>query len=447
MSTQVERLEHNMARLTIEVPVEEFEKAMQYSYNRNKNKINIQGFRKGKAPRKVIERFYGPEVFYEDAANYLISQTYEKESEETGLEFVSRPEIDIVQIGNGQPFIYTAEVAVRPEVTVKKYLGLEVTKADTEVTDEDVEKEVDKEREKNSRLVDVDDRAAEMGDTVTLDFEGFIDGESFEGGKGENHELVLGSGSFIPGFEEQLVGKSIGEETEVNVRFPDDYHAEDLKGKEAVFKCVIHKIARKEIPEADDEFAMDVSEFDTLEEYKADLRKTLTEQKEKAARQAKENEAVAALVKEMEADIPEAMIEANIDSIARDYEYQLSSQGIKLEDYIRMFGWTMETFRSQIRPEALRRIQTRLALEAVVAAAGIEISDEAFEEDLRKQAETMKMEVEKIKEMIDPESEKQMRLDMAVQEAITLITDNAVEVEKKEEPAQEEAAEEETSEE
>ena len=447
MSTQVERLEHNMARLTIEVPAEEFEKAMQYSYNRNKNKINIQGFRKGKAPRKVIERFYGPEVFYEDAANYLISQTYEKESEETGLEFVSRPEIDIVQIGNGQPFIYTAEVAVRPEVTVKKYLGLEVTKADTEVTDEDVEKEVDKEREKNSRLVDVDDRAAEMGDTVTLDFEGFIDGESFEGGKGENHELVLGSGSFIPGFEEQLVGKSIGEETEVNVRFPDDYHAEDLKGKEAVFKCVIHKIARKEIPEADDEFAMDVSEFDTLEEYKADLRKTLTEQKEKAARQAKENEAVAALVKEMEADIPEAMIEANIDSIARDYEYQLSSQGIKLEDYIRMFGWTMETFRSQIRPEALRRIQTRLALEAVVAAAGIEISDEAFEEDLRKQAETMKMEVEKIKEMIDPESEKQMRLDMAVQEAITLITDNAVEVEKKEEPAQEEAAEEETSEE
>ena len=447
MSTQVERLEHNMARLTIEVPAEEFEKAMQYSYNRNKNKINIQGFRKGKAPRKVIERFYGPEVFYEDAANYLISQTYEKESEETGLEFVSRPEIDIVQIGNGQPFIYTAEVAVRPEVTVKKYLGLEVTKADTEVTDEDVEKEVDKEREKNSRLVDVDDRAAEMGDTVTLDFEGFIDGESFEGGKGENHELVLGSGSFIPGFEEQLVGKSIGEETEVNVRFPDDYHAEDLKGKEAVFKCVIHKIARKEIPEADDEFAMDVSEFDTLEEYKADLRKNLTEQKEKAARQAKENEAVAALVKEMEADIPEAMIEANIDSIARDYEYQLSSQGIKLEDYIRMFGWTMETFRSQIRPEALRRIQTRLALEAVVAAAGIEISDEAFEEDLRKQAETMKMEVEKIKEMIDPESEKQMRLDMAVQEAITLITDNAVEVEKKEEPAQEEAAEEETSEE
>ena len=390
----------------------------------------------------MIERMYGPEVFFEDAANFAINDTYEAASEESGLTIVSRPTIDIVQIEEGKPFIYTAEVAVRPEVTLKKYEGLEVTKADVEVTDEDVEKALDREREKNARLVDVDDRAAEKDDTVTLDFEGFVDDEPFEGGKGENYDLVLGSGSFIPGFEDQLIGKSIGEECEVNVRFPDDYHAEELKGKEAVFKCVIHKIARKEMPAADDEFAKDVSEFDTLEEYKEDLRKNLTEDKEKAVRQAKENEAVAALIEEMEADIPEAMIDANVESLERDYEMRLMQQGMKLEDYIKMFGMTPEMFRAQLRPQALNNIKTRLALEAVVEAAGLQISDEKYEEELKKEAESYNMELDKLKEMMDPESEKQMRLDMAVQEAITYITDHAVEVEKKEEAPEEAAAEE-----
>ena len=431
-----------MVRLTVEVAEDVFEEAMQYSYNRNRGRINVQGFRKGKAPRRIIEKMYGPEVFYEDAVNYAIDKTYEGAVDESGLTIVSRPSIDIVQIERGKPFIYAAEAAVRPEVTIKKYLGLEVQKVDKEVTDEDVQKTLDRELEKNARLVDIDDRAAEMGDTVTLDFEGFVDGEAFEGGKGENHELVLGSGSFIPGFEEQLAGKSAGEETEVNVRFPDDYHSKDLAGKEAVFKCLIHKIARKEMPAADDEFAKDVSEFDTLEEYREDLKKGLVEDKEKAARQALENEAVAALIDEMEADIPEAMIEANVDSMARDFEMRLSQQGISLESYLSMFGMNEEAYRAQIRPQAENSIKTRLALEEVVKEAGLEIPDEKYEEELKKQAESYKMEVEKLKEMMDEESEKQMRLDMAVQEAITLITDNAVEVEKAEEPAEEKAGEE-----
>ncbi len=431
-----------MVRLTVEVAEDVFEEAMQYSYNRNRGRINVQGFRKGKAPRRIIEKMYGPEVFYEDAVNYAIDKTYEGAVDESGLTIVSRPSIDIVQIERGKPFIYAAEAAVRPEVTIKKYLGLEVQKVDKEVTDEDVQKALDRELEKNARLVDIDDRAAEMGDTVTLDFEGFVDGEAFEGGKGENHELVLGSGSFIPGFEEQLAGKSAGEETEVNVRFPDDYHSKDLAGKEAVFKCLIHKIARKEMPAADDEFAKDVSEFDTLEEYRDDLKKGLVEDKEKAARQALENEAVAALIDEMEADIPEAMIEANVDSMARDFEMRLSQQGISLESYLSMFGMNEEAYRAQIRPQAENSIKTRLALEEVVKEAGLEIPDEKYEEELKKQAESYKMEVEKLKEMMDEESEKQMRLDMAVQEAITLITDNAVEVEKAEEPAEEKAGEE-----
>ena len=441
MSTKVERLEHNMARITVEVPADEFEKSMQFSYNRNKGRINVQGFRKGKAPRKIIEKMYGPEVFFEDAANHAIQETYEAAAEETGLVIVSRPEIDIVQIENGKDFIYTAEVAVRPEVKVAKYLGLEVTKNEITVTDEDVEKALDREREKNSRLVDVDDRAAEMGDTVTLDFDGSVDGEAFEGGKGENYELVLGSGSFIPGFEEQLAGKSIDEETEVNVRFPDDYHAAELAGKEAVFKCVIHKIARKELPEADDEFAKDVSEFDTLEEYKEDLKKTILEDREKGARQAKENEAVAKLVEEMEADIPDAMIDAQAESMERDYAKRLSSQGLPFEQYLKYMGMTPESFRAQIRPQAETSVKTRLALEAVVEAAGLEISDEKFEEELAKEAKTYNMELDKLKEMMDAESEKQMRLDMAVQEAITLITDNAVEVEKKAEEENKETQE------
>ena len=446
MSTKVERLEHNMARLTVEVPAEEFEKAMQVSYNRNKNRISIQGFRKGKAPRKIIERMYGPEVFYEDAANHAINMSYEDARKESGLEIMSRPEIDIVQIENGQPFIYTADVAVRPDVVIKKYMGLEVSKQDVTVTDEEIDRAVDRERDKNARMVDVDDRPAQMGDTLNLDFDGSVDGEPFDGGKGENYTLVLGSNTFIPGFEEQLVGKSIGEETEVKVTFPEDYHAEELKGKDAVFKCLIHRISVKETPEADDEFAMDVSEFDTMEEYRADLRKTLEEEKAAGARQAKENEAVDALIAEMEADIPEAMIENSIDNLENDYAMRISQQGLPFETYLQYMGMTRDIFREQLRPQAEMSIKSRLALEQVVADAGIEISDEKLDEELKKQADAYKMELDKVREMLGEEGDKQTRLDMAVQEAITLITDNAVEVEKKEEEAAEEASEENTEE-
>ncbi len=433
MSTTVEKLEHNMAKLTIEVAAEQFEAAMNKAYQKMRGRINVPGFRKGKAPRQIIEKMYGPGIFYEEAANFAIQDSYEQEMKSTELDIVSRPELDIEQIEKGKTFIYTAEVALKPEASLKKYKGLEIEKRDVAVTDEDVENELKKELEKNARMVDVDDRAAEMGDTVTLDFEGFVDGVAFEGGKGEDYELELGSGSFIPGFEEQLAGKKIDEDVEVNVRFPDDYGAEDLKGKEAVFRCVIHKIAHKELPEADDEFAKDVSEFDTLEEYKADLRKNLEEDREKRARSAKENEAVGKLIEELEADIPKAMIETDAENMERDYAMQISQQGISLETYLQYMGMTPETFRASLRPQAENSIKSRLALEKVVELEGIEVSDEKFEEQLAEDAKRYGMETEKLRELMDEESTKQMKLDMAIREAVAFITDNSVEVEKKEE--------------
>ncbi len=438
MSTNYEKLDGGMAKLTIEVSAEKFEEAIKKAYQKNRGRLQVPGFRKGKAPQSIIEKMYGPGIFYEDAADYAINESYDDAVKETDLEIMSRPSLDIVTIEKGKPFVYTAEVALRPEVTLKKIRGLEIPKIDRTVTDEDVEKAVNAEREKNARLIDVEDRPAQMGDTVTLDFEGFVDGEAFDGGKGENYSLELGSKSFIPGFEEQLAGRNLEEDCEVNVRFPDDYGSEELAGKEAVFKCVIHKIAAKEMPEADDEFAKDVSEFDTLAEYKEDLKKNLAEEKEKSAKNQRENAAIEALIKEMEAEIPEPIIATELDNTERDYNYRLAQQGIDLATYLKYMGMTPDVFREQIRPQAENTVRTRLALTQVVRDENIEVSDEKFAEELAKMAKSYNMEEDKFKETMGEEMLSQMRSDLAVQAAVDLIRDEAVEVDMPEEKETEE---------
>lgn len=428
MSLQVEKLEKNMAKLTIEVSAEDFEAAVQKAYLKNKGKISIPGFRKGKAPRKMIEKMYGAGIFFEDAANALIPDAYEKETADCDLEIVSRPEIDVVQIESGKPFIFTAEVALKPEVTLGEYKGIEVEKQNIEVTDEEVQAEVDKERENNSRTLDVDDRAVENGDMVKLDFEGFVDGVAFDGGKGENFDLTIGSGSFIPGFEEQLIGAEIGADVEVNVTFPEDYHAADLAGKPAVFKCKVNEIKVKELPEADDDFAQDVSEFETLEEYKADIRKNLTEKKEQEAKAAKEAAVVEKVVANASMEIPDAMIDNQVRQMADDFARRIQSQGLTVEQYFQFTGMTADKLFEQMRPEALKRIQNSLVLEAVAAAEQIEISDERVEEELVKMAEAYKMELDKVKEIMGDYERDQMKKDLAIQAAVDLVRDAAKEV-------------------
>lgn len=428
MSLQVEKLEKNMAKLTIEVSAEDFEAAVQKAYLKNKGKISIPGFRKGKAPRKMIEKMYGAGIFFEDAANALIPDAYEKETADCDLEIVSRPEIDVVQIESGKPFVFTAEVALKPEVTLGEYKGIEVEKQNIEVTDEEVQAEVDKERENNSRTLDVDDRAVENGDMVKLDFEGFVDGVAFDGGKGENFDLTIGSGSFIPGFEEQLVGAEIGADVEVNVTFPEDYHAADLAGKPAVFKCKVNEIKVKELPEADDDFAQDVSEFETLEEYKADIRKNLTEKKEQEAKAAKEAAVVEKIVANASMEIPDAMIDNQVRQMADDFARRIQSQGLTVEQYFQFTGMTADKLFEQMRPEALKRIQNSLVLEAVAAAEQIEISDERVEEELVKMAEAYKMELDKVKEIMGDYERDQMKKDLAIQAAVELVRDAAKEV-------------------
>lgn len=427
MSVQVEKLEKNMAKLTVEVSAEDFEKAVNTVYNRNKKSINIPGFRKGKAPRVMIEKMYGVGVFFEDAANLLINTEYPKAAQESELDIVSRPTIDIVQIEKGKSFIFTAEVAVKPEVTLGEYKGVEVEVSAADVTEEEVAAELKKEQEKNSRTIDVDDRAVADGDMVTLDFEGFVDGVAFEGGKGTDYPLTIGSNSFIPGFEEQLVGAVIGEEKEVNVTFPEDYHAEELKGKEAVFKCIVHEIKAKELPEIDDEFAAEVSEFDTLEEYKADVKAKIKEQKAADGKRNQEDQAVEQAVKNAEYEIPQPMIETQTTQMVEDFAQRIQSQGITLEQYFQFTGLTAEKMMEDMRPQAIKRIETRLVLEAVAKAENIEITDEKIDEELAKMAESYNMEVEKLKEFMGENEKKQMKEDLAVQEAVTFLVENAVE--------------------
>jgi trigger factor len=427
MSLQVEKLEKNMAKLTIEVSAEEFEAAIQSAYMKNKGKISIPGFRKGKAPRKMIEKMYGVGIFYEDAANALIPDAYDKEIEGCDLDIVSQPQIDVVQIEAGKPFVFTAEVALKPEVTLGEYKGVEVEKQNVEVTEEEVQAEIDKERENNSRVIDVDDRAVANGDMIKLDFEGFVDGVAFEGGKGEDYDLTIGSGSFIPGFEEQLVGAEIGADVEVNVTFPEEYHSKDLAGKAAVFKCKVNEIKVKELPEADDDFAQDVSEFDTLAEYKEDIKKNLTEKKEQEAKSAKEMAVVEKIVENATMEIPDPMVDAQVRQMADDFARRIQSQGITVEQYFQFTGMNAEQLFAQMRPEALKRIQNSLVLEAIAKAEDIQISDERVEEELAKMAEAYKMELDKIKEMISDDTKEQIRKDLAVQAAVDLVRDAAKE--------------------
>ena len=427
MSLQVEKLEKNMAKLTIEASAEDFEKAIQKVYLKARGKINIPGFRKGKAPRKLIEKMYGTGVFYEDAANDLIPTAYAEALKDCDLEIVSRPEINVTQIESGKPFIFTAEVAVKPEVTLGEYKGVEVEKSNVEVTDEDINKEVDKERENNSRTIDVDDRAVESGDIIKLDFDGSVDGVPFAGGKAENYTLTIGSGSFIPGFEDQLIGTKIGEDKDVTVTFPEDYHEKSLAGKEAVFKCKVNAITVKELPDADDEFASEVSEFETLAEYKEDIKKKLTEKKEKEARAKKEAQAVEKAVENATMEIPDAMIDTQVQSMMEDFARRMQSQGLSLEQYFQFTGMDVKKMHDQMKPEALKRIQNSLVLEAVAKAENIEISDEKVDEEIAKMAEAYKMEVEKLKGIIGDSERDQMKKDLAVQAAADLIADAAKE--------------------
>ena len=427
MSLQVEKLEKNMAKLTIEASAEDFEKAIQKVYLKARGRINIPGFRKGKAPRKLIEKMYGTGVFYEDAANDLIPTAYAEALKDCDLEIVSRPEINVTQIESGKPFIFTAEVAVKPEVTLGEYKGVEVEKSDVEVTDEDINKEVDKERENNSRTIDVDDRAVESGDIIKLDFDGSVDGVPFAGGKAENYTLTIGSGSFIPGFEDQLIGTKIGEDKDVTVTFPEVYHEKSLAGKEAVFKCKVNAITVKELPDADDEFASEVSEFETLAEYKEDIKKKLTEKKEKEARAKKEAQAVEKAVENATMEIPDAMIDTQVQSMMEDFARRMQSQGLSLEQYFQFTGMDAKKMHDQMKPEALKRIQNSLVLEAVAKAENIEISDEKVDEEIAKMAEAYKMEVEKLKGIIGDSERDQMKKDLAVQAAADLIADAAKE--------------------
>lgn len=429
MSVQVEKLEKNMAKLTIEVSAEEFDAAIEQAYQKDKKKISLPGFRKGKAPRKMIEKMYGIGVFYEDAANIVIPKAYSEAAKECGEEIVSQPEISVTQIGAGQPFIFTAEVALKPAVTLGDYKGVEVEKTPVEVSEEEVDKEVDKERENNSRTIDVDDRAVEKGDMIKLNFEGFVDGTPFEGGKAEDYSLTIGSGSFIPGFEDQLIGAKIGEEVEVNVTFPEEYHAAELKGKPAVFKCTVNEIKVKELPEADDEFAKDVSEFDTLAEYKDDIRAKLLEKKTADAKREKQNKTVAKAVENATMEIPEAMITEQVRRMADDFARRLQSQGLSMDQYMQFTGLTMDALAQQMRPEALKRIQNSLVLEAIAKAENIEVSDEKVNEEIEKMAAAYKMEADKLKELIGDAEKEQMKSDLAIQAAVDMITDAAVEVE------------------
>ena len=428
MSVQVEKTEKNMAKLIIEVPEAEFEKAVQTAYMRQRKNIALPGFRKGKASRKMIEKMYGAGVFFEEATDNLMPGAYAQAVDESGLEIVSRPAIDIVQLESGKPFIFSAEVAVKPEVTLGEYKGLEVPKADLDVTDEEILEELKKEQEKNSRAVDVDDRPVASGDMIKLDFEGFVDGEAFEGGKGTDYDLTIGSGAFIPGFEDQLIGAEIGKEMEVNVTFPENYQASELAGKPAVFKCTVNRISYKELPELDDEFAQEVSEFDTLDEYKADVRKNLEEKKAASAKTDKENAVVDKAIENAQMDIPDAMLDTQVDQMYNGYLQRLQAQGIAPEQYMQFTGATPEALKDQIRPQALKQIQTRLVLEAIAEAEKIEPSEEKVEEELAKMAESYKMEVDKLKEAMGDYEMGQMKKDLAVQEAITLIEEAAVEV-------------------
>ena len=428
MSMQVEKLEKNMAKLTVEVSAEDFEKAINEAYNNQKSKISVPGFRKGKVPRQMVEKMYGAGIFYEEAADICIRNSYGKELDEnTEIEVVSRPEIEVTQCEKGKSFIYVANVALKPEVKLGKYKGVKIEKVETAVTDEDIDAEIEKERRANSRTIVVEDRAVKDGDITVIDFEGFVDGVAFEGGKGENYPLTIGSGAFIPGFEEQLIGAEIDKEVEVNVTFPEDYQADNLAGKAAVFKCTVHEIKETELPEVDDDFASEVSDFDTVAEWKEDLKKTLTEQKEASAKDEKETMALEAAIENAEMDIPDAMVEYECENMINDYAMRLRQQGLTIDQYMMFTGMDMNGLKEQMKPQALKTIQSRLVLEAVVAAENLEATDDEIEEEIKKMAEMYGMEADKIKDTMGDREKELMSKDVCLRKAAELIAAEAKE--------------------
>ncbi|MBD5521556.1 MAG: trigger factor [Lachnospiraceae bacterium] len=432
MSLQVEKLEKNMAKLTIEVGAEELEKAIQSAYQKQKSKISIPGFRKGKVPRQIIEKMYGKEIFYEDAVNELIPDAYEKALDECEEDIVSSPQIDVTQIEAGKPFIFTATVALKPEVKLGKYKGVKVDKIDIDVTDDEINEVVERERDNNARNIAVEDRPVKDGDMTMIDFEGFVDGVAFEGGKGEDYPLTIGSGAFIPGFEEQLVGAELGKEVEVNVTFPEDYHADNLKGKAAVFKCTVKEIKEKELPDVDDEFASEVSEFDTLAEYKESIKKDLEEKKAKEAKDAKEDAVIDAIIEASEMDIPDAMIETQQKQMVDEFAQRISMQGLSMEQYLQFTGTNYNQMVEQVKPQAEKRIKSRLVLEAVAAAENLEVTDEEYDKEIEVMAEAYQMDVDKVKEMLGEREAKNIRKDLLVRKAADFVVENAKESKKKE---------------
>ena len=427
MSVKVEKLEKGMAKLTIEVSAEELEKAVEKVYQKQKGSISIPGFRKGKVPRNMVEKMYGKGVFLEEAANEIIPDAYEKAYEECEEEITSTPKIEAVQLEAGKPFIFTAEVALKPEVKLGKYKGVEIDKIDTAVTDEEVDEAINKEREQNARSINVEDRPVQDKDDTIIDFEGFVDGVAFAGGKGENYPLTIGSGAFIPGFEEQLIGKNLNEECEVNVTFPEDYHSDDLAGKAAMFKVTVKEIKEKQLPELDDEFAAEVSEFDTLAEYKEDVKKNLADKKVKEADSAKEDAVVDAIIEAAEMEIPDAMMETQQRQMVEDFAQNIQGQGISFDQYLQFTGMTADKFIEQVKPQAEKRIKSRLVLEAIVKAENIVATDEDYDAEIKEMADAYKMEVDKVKEIIGDAGKEQMMKDIAVKKAAKFAVENAVE--------------------
>jgi trigger factor len=427
MSVQVEKLEKSMAKLTIEVPIEELDKAIEKAYQKNKGKISVPGFRKGKVPRPMIEKLYGKEIFYEDAANELIPDAYEKAVDECSEDIVSSPKFEVVRIEAGEPFVFTAEVALKPEIKLGKYKGVKVAKFENIISDEELNAEVEKEREKSARNIVVEDRPVKDGDMTIIDFEGFVDDVAFEGGKGEDHALTIGSGAFIPGFEEQLIGAEIGKEVDVNVTFPDEYQAEELAGKAAVFKCLVKEIKEKELPDLDDEFAAEVSEFETLDEYKDDLKAKLLKDKERTNKELKEDAVIDAIIADSDIEIPGPMLETQKRQIVEEFAQNIQMRGMDIQQYFQMTGMTYQSMADQMTPQADKRIRSRLVLEAVAAAENIEATEEDFEAELIQMAESVKMELEKIKEMVTENGQKQIMDDIIVKKAVDFVVANAKE--------------------
>ncbi|MCI5602645.1 MAG: trigger factor [Clostridiales bacterium] len=428
MSLQVEKLEKNMAKLTIEVSAEEVEKAIEKAYQKQKSRISVPGFRKGKVPRKMVEKMYGVGVFYEDAVNDMIPTAYEAAVKESELEIVSQPKIDVVQIEAGKEFIFTAEVAVKPEVELGAYKGVEVPKSDVSVSDEEIMAEIDREREQNSRIITVDDRAVEDGDMTVIDFEGFVDGVAFEGGKGTDYPLTIGSHSFIDTFEEQLIGKNIGEEVDVNVTFPEEYHAEELKGKPALFKVTIKEIKKKELPELDNDFVEDVSEFSTVDEYKASIKTKIEEKKADEAKSAKEEATIEKIIEGAKMEIPDAMVDSQVRQMAEDFARRISAQGLTIDQYFQYTGLTSDKLLEQMRPQALKRIQSRLVLEAVADKENFEVTDEDVNNEINDMASAYQMEADKLKDLLTDADKENMKRDIQVKKAVEFVTENAKEV-------------------